>query len=140
MTYPYETATEEQKKIGAWWWCVHHDIHCEPLQGPIEGRAGCIAQLKPKTERKRRFAELRPVKRPERLPARLKNAWAKYENAASSCNMLHAGHPEELAATYRAWAKCVKALAGCEPELMALHREEYPDTKWNGKTIFGDQG
>ena len=29
-----------------------------------------------------------------------------------------------------------QARDACEPELMALHREEYPDTTWNGASIF----
>jgi hypothetical protein len=115
--YPYETATEEQKRVGAWWWCVHHEIHLEPLAKPAENRVQYILEHKPENERDTRLREFRPVLHPERIPAPVLKARAK---------------------CVKAWAEYVKARAEYEPVLMALHREEYPDTKWNGKSIFGE--
>jgi len=111
MTNPYETATEEQRAIGSWWWCIHHESHLEPLTEPIENRVKFIRENKPENEIETRLLNMAPVLHPDRIPERVKAAWAEYN----------------------------KALAECGPELMALHREEYPDTTWNGKSIFGGE-
>jgi hypothetical protein len=143
--YPYETATEEQKRIGSWWWCVHHEIHLEPLTEPAENRVQYILEHKPENERETRLREFRPVLHPERIPAPVLKAWAKYVKAWAKYVKAWAEHDKARAeyvnarAEYdKAWAKYVKAPAEHEPVLMALHREEYPDTKWNGKSIFGE--
>ena len=110
--YPYETATPEQRAIGAWWWCVHHEIHCEPLTEPVENRVKYVRENKASHEIATRLRELAPVLHPERLPALL----------------------------VEARRACDEALRAYEPELMALHREEYPDTQWNGRSIFAERG
>lgn len=107
MGYPYETATDEQRKVGAWWWCVHHDVHCEPLTEPVETRVAYIRKNKPPEEVEIRLSELRPVLHPERIPESMKAAAA----------------PDKLLTRY------YKMRAASGPELAALHLEEYPDTK-----------
>ena len=166
MSYPYETATEEQKQIGAWWWCVHHEIHVERLTEPPENRVKFIRENKPPEEIERRLAEFAPVLHPERLPQRLMEAsaeygWARteydqtlpeYNRAWAEYDRARAEYVRAQAEYNRAWAECARARAEFnralaeydraraeyEPELMALHREEYPGTRWNGRSIFGE--
>jgi hypothetical protein len=136
--YPYETATEEQKRIGSWWWCVHHETHLEPLTEPAENRVQYILEHKPENEREKRLREFRPVLHPERIPAPVLKAWAKYVKAWAEYDKAWAKHDKARAEYVNARAEYDKAWAKHEPVLMALHREEYPDTKWNGKSIFGE--
>jgi len=134
--YPYETATEEQRKIGSLWWNVHHEIHLEPLTEPIENRVRYIKEHKPKHEIETRLKNLAPVLHPERLPETLIKARDAYNKARIAYNEAKAYHNEVWDACVKAWAALKKARIAYEPELTALHCEEYPDTTWNGKSIF----
>ena len=99
-----------------WMWCVHHEVLCEPLTEPLSNRIAYINTMKAAAERPRRLEELRPVLHPERLPV----AWRE---------------------AYRACQEADRALRGARrsalPELESLHREEYPDSAWDGHSIFG---
>jgi hypothetical protein len=178
MPYPYETATPEQRAAGAWWLCVHHEIHCEPLTEPVEDRVQYIRTNKPKHEIETRLRELAPVLHPERLPETLVKAsraygearrmygeaqrmygeaQRAYAEAQLAYNEVRRVYDEVRRAYYEArrvyneaWRAYNEASRAynevrrayyearrmCEPELKALHREEYPDTKWNGRSIF----
>jgi tetratricopeptide (TPR) repeat protein len=171
MAYPYETAAVEQKAIGTWWWCVHHEIHLEQLKEPVENRVAYIRENKPGSEIDRRLRELAPVLYPERIPNQFAKAWdehdkawaaydkawaaynkardehdkawAAYDKAWAAYNKARAEHDKAWAAYDKAWAAYDKAWAAYnkaraehEMELAALHLEEYPNTQWNGKSIF----
>jgi hypothetical protein len=151
--YPYQTATETQKAIGSWWWCVHHEIHMEQLTEPIENRADYIIANKPAHEIELRLKEMRPVLHPERLPKNLikaKDAYDKAEDAYNKAKDAYnkakdaydkAGDAYNKAkdAYDKAGDAYYKAKDAYKPQLAALHLEEYPDTKWNGKSIFGGE-
>ena len=109
MTYPYETATPEQKAIGAWWWCVHHEVHLEQLTEPAENRTAYIKAEKPAEEIDRRLREFAPVLHPERLPKGLLEALAERDKAVAEC--------------VKAWAERVKAWAEYD-----MARVEYAKT------------
>ena len=166
--YPYETATPEQRAIGAWWWCVHHEIHCEPLTEPVENRVKYVRENKASHEIATRLRELAPVLHPERLPALLvearrarvealracDEAWRVYDERWRACANAHRPYDEAWRVYDETWRPydeagraydearraCDEALRAYEPELMALHREEYPDTQWNGRSIFAERG
>lgn len=108
-----------------WCWCLHHEILIEPLTEPLSNRIAYINTQKDASERPRRLAELQVVRQPEKLPRALVEA--------------ELAHVEARLAYVEAWRAYAEAGLACLPALEALHREECPDSAWNGSTIFAEE-
>jgi hypothetical protein len=144
---------------GIWCWHIHHDTLCERSQQPLVERAKWIREKKGKTEVATRLRLMAPVRRPERLPSALIDAWRAWERAGKQnerawaaynatatlwdCQKAWTAH-QKLWADYqaanltlkKARADYEKALGDHAAEIDALHAEECPDCPWDGTTIF----
>jgi hypothetical protein len=114
--------SEKRDLVGDLWWHVHHEILCEMLTEPIQGRIDYIKSDKPKKEVETRLKWLTPVAHPEKLPAEWKEAYQKREEAYQKQKEAYQKQKE----AYQEW----------ETQLEALHKEEHPGCPWNGTTIF----
>ena len=112
-----ETAATEcrerfkNSKVGDPVWCCHHEELHEKLEESAEARIAYILSAKPEHEQELRLNEFRPV-----------IAVVKYNEIQAKCKPLDDDYI----------AKCQLL----HDELEALHKAEYPETKWNGKSIF----
>jgi len=131
-------------KVGDAVWCVHHETLIETLTEPPENRIAFILSDKPKGEQARRLREFRPVLGPlpepySRAEAEYDRAWAEYDRARVEYARAYAEY-ERLGAEYlRAGAEYARARAEYLAALEVQHRAEYPDSTWNGTTIFGGE-
>jgi hypothetical protein len=131
----------------ALYWCCHHEVHFEFVGNPYE-RIEYIVRHKPEHERARRLAEFRPIKgalgnrrllkAANAARAKADAAWAKADAARDKAD---AARGKAYAARAKAGAALDKAYSAwaatfTKADAIALHRSEYPETKWNGKTIF----
>ena len=132
MTYPYETATPEQRRIGAWWWLIHHGVRLERLTEPVEDRVAYIRTNKSPHEIEPRLCGMRPVVGP--LPAAVVEATAArdkaYAKAKAALNEADAALAKVGAAHAKANPAVDKALAAHGAEIEALFRKECPDVQW----------
>jgi hypothetical protein len=125
--------------VGAPVWCCHHEVNTEWLKEPAENRILFILNNKSKEEQALRLREFRPVLSVEKwkelnadYKAKLAPLDADYEAKLAP---LYADYEAKLApldADYKA------KRAPLDADLRELHRQEYPDTSWNGKSIFSD--
>ena len=131
---------------GAWVWCCHHERHCELLTEEPETRIAYILSSKDTREQPRRLREFRLVLGaiPEGLVAAWRQAdaamWqadAAWRQADAAGWQADAAREQAFVAWRQADAARRQANAAWVPELEAMHRAEYPDTAWDGKTIFG---
>ena len=126
-------AAHPKAKFG---WCIHHDVHVEPIDkvSGVEGRITCIMKDKLEGERAIRLRNFRPVR--VELPRELTEASAAKNEARAACREAWAAYVEATAAYNKAWTALDKACAACEPELKKLHDQDWPDNTWNGESIF----
>jgi len=137
-------------QVGDAVWCLHHDTLMEWLTEPAKKRIAYILSDKPKPERARRLREFRLVKGPLPKPfvragAELSRAWVEYGRAWAAYDRTGVEYDLTGAAYVRARAAYDRARAAYDrtgvealPALEAQHRAEYPDSTWNGRSIFGD--
>ena len=102
----------EGVEVGAPVWCCHHEKLTETLEEPAENRIRYILEEKSTKERAIRLREFRPVMDVE--------LWRTLDADYAA-----------LDADYSA------KRAPLDADLASLHLAEYPDTAWNGKSIFG---
>ena len=105
----------EGVEVGAPVWCCHHERLSEVLDEPAENRITYILTSKDRSEQAIRLREFRPVKD----MAKIAPLDADYEAKIAP-----------LDADYEA------KRATLDADLTALHLAEYPDTAWNGRSIF----
>ena len=103
-------------------WCCHHKLHCELLKKPAENRIAYILSNKPENERVVRLNNFRPFKNAQ--------VYADYQ---AKRNVLEADYGAKCAPLYADYNTKRDAL---DVELSVTHKVEWPDTTWNGKTIF----
>jgi hypothetical protein len=109
-------------KIGDPVWNCHHDREHELLTEPAEDRIRFILANKPIEEQPRRLRELRPVR-----------DLALYADYEAKVALLDADYGTKRAPLY---ADYEAKRAPLDASITSLHRLEYPDSKWNGVTIF----
>jgi len=131
-----------------WMWCLHHEQHVEKLTEPLSHRIDYVKNHKAVIEIPIRLAEIQPVKDTKTLLGLLKAydaARAEPQKAydaamAEPQKAYDAAMAEPQKAYDAAMAEAQKAydaaMAEADTPLMALHRSEYPDTSWNGRSIF----
>jgi len=117
-------------------WCLHHEKLIETLTEPAAVRIAFILKYKPEAEQARRLREFRPVLGP--LPAEYVRARAEDDRARAEYVRAQAEYDRVWAEYVRAQAEYDRALTKAMPALEAQHREEYPDSTWNGQSIFGE--
>ena len=96
----------EESPASTWAWCLHHEVHVEPLTESWQNRINYIATGKPEAERALRFRNFRPVR--VVLSASLNQAWAALDQAR--------------AALYQAGAALDQAGAACNPARAAFNQ------------------
>jgi hypothetical protein len=111
-------------KVGEWAWLVHHEVLAEPLTEPIENRISYI--LETKTDNVAlRLRLLRPLVEDEamRSDAELNKARNEYIKARYS----------------KAVSEYYKARAELNKSATTHYRRLFPDSPWDGKTIFSGE-
>ena len=143
--------------VGAWAKNFHHQTLIETLPELPEVRIAFFLSNKPKVERARRLREFRPWvgEIPEKLAragAEYVRTWAEYvrtraehDRARAEYVRTRAEHDRARAEYDHAWAEydqaraeCARARAECRDELEAQHKITFPDSMWDGETIFGE--
>jgi hypothetical protein len=122
-------------KVGSPVWLVHHTILCELLTEPAEDRIAYILSDKPEGEQARRLREFRPMSNV------CATAWAEYDKVRTNVWAEYEKVRDTPCAEY--WRACRTALAELDKvrvtdfaEFHRLHMAEYPNSTWNGNTIF----
>jgi len=125
-------------------WLLHHEGPLVDWTNDVWGRVEYIIVEKPENEREGRLAEIRPVM--GKLPTRIAETRAEYNKAKAEYYKAKAEYAKAKAEYAKAKAEYnmsrveyYKTRAECKEELEALHKAECPDSKWNGRTIFGDR-
>jgi hypothetical protein len=150
----------EGVEVGAPVWCCHHERLSEVLDEPAENRITYILTSKDRSEQAIRLREFRPVKDRETFAPLYADYEAKratlyadyyyakrdplYADYEAKLAPLYADYYAKLApldADYRAKRATLDAdyrakRAPLDADLAALHLSEYPDTAWNGRSIF----
>ena len=127
-------AAFEGVKVGAVVKNCHHDRLLELLSEPAEERIVYILRNKPEEEQARRLREFRPWPYP--LIAEWSKACAEWRKACAEWDKAAAEWDKADAEWDKACAEWSKADA--EPAIIAQLHSSFPDTTWNGKSIFGD--
>jgi len=109
-----------------WMWCLHHEQHFEKLTEPLSNRIYYVRQHKAVVEIPTRLSEIQPVKNVSALLGLQKT----YNAAMTEARKTYDAAMAEARKTYYA------AMAEADAPILALHRSEYPDTCWNGLSIF----
>ena len=155
MTLPLQSIEQEaadcrkafaNSKIGDPVWLCHHSQLFEVLTEPAEERISYILSYKPETEQALRLREFRPMLHPERYTDywdKLKPLHTDYD---AKCNALHTDHWDKRDALYTDYRDKRDALyadyrtkrAPLDAKMTALHKQEYPDTTWNGTDLFAE--
>lgn len=145
MSYPYESATPEQKAIGSLWWCIHHDIKLEPLTESIENRVRVIRETKAAHEQETRLGALRPVLGP--LPTTLMQAYTAYQQAYAVWRQANAPYEQAGAAYEQAYAVWLQADAAWQQalndhaaEIDVLFAVECADVPWGPDGLVFPEG
>ena len=139
----------EGVQVGSPVWCCHHEKLTETLEEPAENRIRYILEEKSTKERAIRLREFRPVMDVELW----RTLDADYSAKRAALYADYSAKRAALDADYS--AKCAALDADCsakrapldadysakraplDADLASLHLAEYPDTAWNGKSIFG---
>lgn len=108
-------------KVGEWAWLCHHGLLLEQLNEPSGNRVDYVKKYKSKHEQPVRLEWFRPVLHPERLPEAVVAAWTAYITARASAAVT------ALVAYVKARAAYYMAVADHWDEIVALHKEEYPN-------------
>jgi hypothetical protein len=124
-------------KIG-WAWLVHHGILAEPLTEPIENRISYILEYKTDNVALR-LRLLRPLIEDEAMrsddeldKALAGYSTALYDKAWSNGGSTSAGYIKAFEAYYKARAELNKSIT-------THYHRLFPDSPWNGKTIFAGE-
>ena len=127
-------------KVGDLMQLLHHGQLAEVLSEPVENRISYILNYKPKEEQALRLRMLRPW--PGVVPQPLAEAYTARDEARTAYDEARA-RDEALTAYHKAYTiydearnAYNKARTAARPELERQHRAAYPDSPWNGKTIF----
>ena len=149
----------EGVEVGAPVWCCHHERLSEVLDEPAENRITYILTSKDRSEQAIRLREFRPVKDRETFAplyadyeAKRAPLYADYEakrdtldaDYRAKSDTLYADYRAKLATLYADYMAKIAPLdadyeakrATLDADLTALHLAEYPDTAWNGRSIF----
>ncbi len=145
-------------KTGALVQLCHHDTLVEFLTEPPENRIDYILNEKPNKERALRLRLFRPWK--WELPADWKKtdadcqkAYEDWQKAYADCQKTYADRKkayEDWQKAYADWKKTdadcqktdadwQKAYADLKSYFETEHRKHYPDSPWNGKSIFKEE-
>ena len=119
------------------YWHIHHEILIEETTD-IQERIDYIRANKPEKEIPLRLKLMTPVLHPEKLPARLLEAWEVYYKATEAYDKAREFYDKAYDAYETALHVYHKGLKACAPQIEKLHKEEHPDCPWNGKTIFSE--
>ncbi len=133
--YPYETATAEQKKIGSFWWCIHHDTRLENLSEPVAARVAFILSNKERDEHETRLRNIVPVLHPENLPPEVPQAWQAFVTVWQAYKEAPTG-----VKYHEAWDthdRAKKVVQTHDQALAKQHNAEYPNNTWEDGSIFG---
>ncbi len=121
-------------------WHVHHDTLLEYCYDYDE-RVRFIKKNKPKSEQELRLRLFQPVK--GKLPmavTKAMTAYAKARTAHAKARIAYAkawtAYTKARIAYTKAWTAYTKAIENNMPAIEKLHRKEYPDCPWDGRTIF----
>ena len=135
-------------------WCCHHEVESEILTEPALNRIEYISDYKPLEQQVVRFNNFRPVRCPipdeivhvlaasDQARAAYRQAWAADAQALAAYGQASAVHAQALAAYDQAWAAYDQALAACDQAVAnwddrsTNHKLDWPDTTWNGSSIF----
>ena len=101
-------------------WCLHHEVHVEPLTESWQNRINYIAKSKPEAERALRFRNFRPVR--VELPAPVAAAWAAYYQAGAALNQAGAALDQAGAAYYQARPAYCQAKAVYDQARLAYYQ------------------
>ena len=131
-----------------WAWCCHHEIHYEPLTEPAENRIAFILSSKSKSEQAVRLLNFRPCKD----VAAVKTARDAYVAAVKTAKDAYVAAVKPASDAYNAAVKPARdaqdsavetardaqdsAVETARHALRKLHKSEWPDNTWNGKSIF----
>jgi hypothetical protein len=135
-------------KVGEWAWLIHHEILAEPLTEPIESRIKWI--LENKTDNVAlRLRLLRPLVEDEamRSDAELGNAHAEYIKARAAeyskvrdeLTTAYAEYYKDRDRYIKAYAEYNKASAELYKSAIMHYHRLFPDSPWNGKTVFAGE-
>jgi hypothetical protein len=128
-------------KVGEWAWLVHHEILAEPLTESIENRIKWI--LENKTDNVAlRLRLLRPLVEDEAMlsDAELDKARAElYKAHAAYHNRDYAAYNRSYAEFVEASVEYYKARAELNKSATMHYYRLFPDSPWNGKTIFAGE-
>jgi hypothetical protein len=117
---------------------VHHEIFAEPLTEPIENRIWYILEYKPVAEQALRLRMMGPPIIDEQVMADA--AWLKAEAGLKKASAAWLKADDELQKAHAAWQKAYdelqKAEAVWQKAYEPHYRRLYPDSPWNGTTIF----
>ena len=135
-------------KVGDWAWLVHHEKLFEPLTDPLENRIRYIIENKTDNVALR-LRLLRPFIEDDamRNDAEYSKARAEYYKMYAEWDKVRA---ESYKAEYAEWnkagaelikmyAKLNKAYAEYSKALETHYKRLFPDSPWNGKTIFAGE-
>ena len=105
-------AAHPKAKFG---WCIHHDVHVEPIDkvSGVEGRITCIMKDKLEGERAIRLRNFRPAR--VEIPRALIKAATAYNEAWAPCD-------EARAAYNKAWAAYDEARAAYDKMSAAYNK------------------
>jgi hypothetical protein len=142
-----------------WVWCCHHEKHCEPLTDPAVNRIYFILLSKTSCEQAIRLHNFRPCKNAEAMAQAQKAcdeavdlAIKAYDKAAVQAKKAYnetlvqadkVWH-EAMVQADKTWLEAVvqadkaynKAVTLANKALRVMHKKEWPDNTWNGKSIF----
>jgi len=140
-------------KIGDWAWHVHHEILAEPLTEPIENRITYI--LENKTDNVAlRLRLLRPLipdeimlkdSKVKKASAEYAKAYAEWDKARAEWRKIYYAKWDKASAAKlnkarskwnKAYAEYRKARAEYSKAATPHYKRLFPDSSWNGKTIF----
>ena len=142
-------------KVGDWAWLVHHEKLFEPLTDPLENRIRYIIENKTDNVALR-LRLLRPFIEDDamRNDAEYSKARAEYSKARAEYYKMYAEWDKVRAESYKAeyaewnkagaelikmYAKLNKAYAEYSKALETHYKRLFPDSPWNGKTIFAGE-
>ena len=114
-------------------WHVHHDTLLEYCYDYDE-RVRFIKKNKPKSEQELRLRLFQPVK--GKLPMAVTKARAAYDKARAAYGKAMTAYDKTGIACAKAMTAYDKAIENNMPAIEKLHRKEYPDCPWDGRTIF----
>ena len=115
----------------------HHEVLCEILTEPVEKRINYILESKNDNPALRLRLMGPPIEDATVLSdAEWSKARAECSKADAECSKARAELSKAYAEWSKAYAECSKAYAECSKAYEPHYVRLYPDSPWNGKTIF----